>query len=186
MKQYFLRMCRQGRTRDVSFLRLFLFLHKTRNLLFSQKLLRLQLVTVLTLILMSGCASDPKKLSPVATEVKQIKKTLAKLIQAYEKRNKDDFLEKLDPSSGLRRSLEERIAEDFSGFSEAKLSIAIERIEIEEKMLLTALQWKGVWMTHSAASPFEKRGKALFLWSPRKDSKLVEIRGDSPFASFSK
>jgi len=130
---------------------------------------------------LAACASDTKKPSPVHTEVGQVTDTLRHLTQAYAEKKTDRFLEQLSPASKLRESLEQQIPKSFARFSEVTLSIVIERIEIKEKQLLTAVRWKGTWKK-DAASRFEKRGHALFIWAPRKEPKLLKIKGRSPFS----
>jgi len=130
----------------------------------------------------SGCAGDPQTASPVSLEVGTLQGLLKQLSRAYEKKSRDDFLSALNPASELRRFFEKQLEQDFAHFSEVDLSMFIERVEVQEKQVLMTVRWKGSWKV-GPGSTRKQRGKSLFLWSPRKDPKLLEILGRSPFVT---
>lgn len=118
-------------------------------------------------------------------QVAHVQKALNHLSQAYERKNEPEFLEKLDPDSKLLDAVRAGILQDFKQFSEAELSLVIDRVEIDEESFQTMVHWQGGWK-QSSSPPVEKRGDAVFYWIGREDPKLTEIRGDSPFGLFSR
>ncbi len=138
-------------------------------------------VFLFVLFFLSACASDPKKVSPVATQVLEIQKSLKDLSKAYEKRDESAFFERLDRNSKWLDSLKDGVKRDFERSTVITLSFVIDRVEIKEGLSQTSLRWKGRWTLPSASEAIEKRGKVIFSWVDRDHPKLTEIRGDSPF-----
>jgi len=144
------------------------------------------LVFLFSFFFLSACASDPKKASPVVTQVGEIQKRLKALSGAYEKRDESAFFEKLDADSKWLDSVREDVTQDFRQFSEATLSFVIDRVEIKENISQTTLRWQGRWTIPSSSDPLTKRGEVIFSWIDRDDPKLTKIRGDSPFGKLSR
>ncbi len=135
----------------------------------------------LSFFIMTACASDPKKPSPVAKQVGRIQERLKEFSKAYESRDERMIFATLDASSTLLDSVREKILQDFKQYSKTQLSFVIERVEIEENSFKTTLRWRGLWKADSEPDPIERQGGVIFFWEDRDNPKLTEVRGDSPF-----
>ncbi|VAX29341.1 hypothetical protein MNBD_NITROSPIRAE01-1764 [hydrothermal vent metagenome] len=140
-------------------------------------------ILLFALFFLSACASDPKRASPIVTQVGQIQKSLKHLSKAYEKRDESAFFKTLDADSKLLDALKDGIKRDFERFTVVTLSFVIDHIVIKENVSQTTLRWQGRWTLPSSSEAIEKRGKVIFSWVNRDHPKLTEIRGDSPFGS---
>ena len=140
----------------------------------------------LSLFILSACASDPKKPSPVANQVGRIQERLKQFSKSYEQRDKKTIFSAFDPGSALLDPVRDKILQDLERFSKTQLSFVIERVEIEESAFKTTLRWRGLWRVGLDPDPMERQGGVVFLWSDRDNPKLTEVRGDSPFGLFSR
>lgn len=144
------------------------------------------LLLVSLVFLCAACASDPKKLSPVVTQVDRIQKVLNRISDAYQARDAQAVFSNLDPAAKHLASVREAILQDFEQFPEATLSFVIKRVETEEASALTVLRWRVVLKKTSSAEVLENAGEAVFSWVNSDDPKLTEIRGGSPFGALAR
>lgn len=151
---------------------------------FSRKRWSYTVILLISIGLMWACATDKKKPSPVATQIGHVRTAIARLTESYEKKDKEGFFAGLDPSSESFRSLRKRVLQDFEHFSRVEISITIDRGEINEASIKTAVHWRGVWKESPDLPDFEKRGNAIFQWAASDDLKLIGIRGESPFGIY--
>lgn len=151
---------------------------------FSLKWLSHTVVLLLSISLLWSCATDNKKPNPVSTKIAPVRTAISSLAESYEKKDKEAFFAELDPSSESLRSLRNRVVQDFEHFSKVDISITIDRVEIKETSLKTAVRWRGVWTEGPNLPPLEKRGNAIFQWAATDDPKLIEIHGESPFGIY--
>lgn len=140
----------------------------------------------LSFFIITACASDPKKPSPVANQVSRIQERLKQFSKAYENKDEKTIFSAFDPSSDLINPVRGKILQDFKQFSKTQLSFFIDRVEIEEEVFKTTLRWQGVWKADSLPDSITKQGSVVFLWVGRDNPKLTEIRGDSPFGRLSR
>lgn len=87
----------------------------------------------------------------------------------------------LDPSFKSLPTFKEQVLRDLARFSEIKIDMKIDRVEVREGAISTAVHWDGSWKTAPGAIPLEKKGHALFVWTTGENPLLLEIRGDPPF-----
>lgn len=127
-----------------------------------------------------GCATTPYKPSPIAIQVDHVRQTLAEMTASYQKKDETGFFSAIDPSLQSPSSLKEQVSKDWKTFSDLNVDIKVDRVEIQEGSITTAVHWDGVWKT-AATPPVEKKGHALFIWTTAEPPRLLEIRGDAPF-----
>ena len=139
---------------------------------------------LLVLFFFEACATTPTKPSPVAEQVDRIRQALASITESYEKKDEKKFLSTLDPSFKSLPSFKEQIQRDLTAFSEMKVDLKIDRVEVREGEISTAVHWGGTWKTSMGAPPLEKKGHAIFVWTSGENPLLLEIRGDPPFGIF--
>lgn len=144
----------------------------------------IQLILLLLLVILEGCATDSSKPSPVAIEVDRLQETLLSITESYEKKDEKTFFSKLDPAFQPLTPFREQVLRDFKNFSEANIRLVIERVQIEPDAAVTAVRWGGTWKSGAGAPPLEKKGHALFRWTPGENPQLLEIKGDPPFGIF--
>lgn len=142
------------------------------------------LLLFLVFFFVGACASAPAKPSPVAEQVDRIRQALASITESYEKKDEKKFLSNLDPSFKSLPIFKEQVLKDLTTFSEIDLDVKVDRVEVREGSISTAVHWGGVWKTAPGALPLEKKGHALFVWSTGETPLLLEIRGDPPFGVF--
>ena len=142
------------------------------------------LFLLLVLFFLEACASTPAKPSPVAEQVGRIRQALASITESYEKKDEKKFLSSLDPSFKSLPSFKAQVLKDLATFSEINLDMKVDRVEIREGSVSTAVHWDGVWKTAPGVPPLEKKGHALFVWTTGDAPLLLEIRGDPPFGVF--
>jgi len=133
---------------------------------------------------LGACATTPTKPSPVAEQVDRIRQALGSITESYEKKDEKKFLSALDPSFKSLPSFKEQVLKDLTTFSEINIDMKIDRVEVREGSVSTAVHWDGVWKTAAGASPLEKKGHALLVWTTGENPLLLEIRGDPPFGIF--
>jgi hypothetical protein len=138
---------------------------------------------LLLLFVLQGCATDSSKPSPVAIEVDRLQETLLSITESYEKKDEKTFFSKLDPAFQPLIPFKNQVLRDFKNFSEANIRMVVERIQIEQASVVTAVRWGGTWKSGTDA-PIEKKGHALFRWTTGENPQLLEIRGDPPFGIF--
>lgn len=103
------------------------------------------------------------------------------ITESYEKKDEKKFLSSLDPSFKPLPSFKEQLLKDWATFSETKIDMKIDRVEVRQESISTAVHWGGVWKREPGAPPLEKKGHALFVWTTGETPLLLEIRGDPPF-----
>ncbi|MFQ5781258.1 MAG: nuclear transport factor 2 family protein, partial [Nitrospiria bacterium] len=134
------------------------------------------LFLLLTLFLIEGCATDPRKPSPVSIQVTRLEEALLEVTGAYEQKDEERFFSKLDPSFHPLTRFKSQVVRDFNTFSRVDIQMTIERIQIAQESLLATVRWKGSWTANPDAPPLEKRGHALFRWTSKEDPLLLEIK----------
>jgi hypothetical protein len=145
---------------------------------------KLQLILSLFFFVLGGCATDPTKPSPVAMEADRLQEALLSITESYEKKDEKTFFSKIDPAFPSLTPFRNQVLQDFQNFSEANIRMVIERIQIDPESVVTAVRWGGTWKTAPDAPALEKKGHALFRWTPGENPQLLEIRGDPPFGIF--
>lgn len=132
----------------------------------------------------AACATAPTKPSPVAEQVDRIRQAVASITESYEKKDEKKFLSSLDPSFKSLPSFKEQVLQDLATFSEIDIDMKIDRVEVREGSISTAVHWGGVWKGAAGTPPLEKKGHALLVWTSGETPLLLEIRGDPPFGIF--
>lgn len=145
----------------------------------------LGLIAFLPLLLLfffsSGCATTPSKPSAVAEQVEHVRQALTEMTASYEKKDEAAFFAAVDPSFQSSPALKEQVPKDWKAFSDISVEIKIDRVEIREGAITTAVHWGGIWKTAASAPPLEKKGHALLVWTTGEQPLLLEIRGEAPF-----
>ncbi|MFQ5598439.1 MAG: hypothetical protein ACE5GK_10360 [Nitrospiria bacterium] len=143
------------------------------------RLIRL-LPFLLVFFILLSCTADKKKPTPVTNKLAHVRGRIEKLREFYEKKDDEGFFSGLDPSFEGLQVFQKRVRQDFSRFSKAEISVIIDRVEMDEDTIKTAVRWRGLWVWEEAP-PLEKNGSATFIWTSSKDSKLVGVLGEGPF-----
>ncbi len=133
------------------------------------------------LLFIYGCATQPLGSSSVALTVDQLRQAFSSIKTSYEKKDEKGFFSMVHPSFQTAAPLKAGVLRDFNLFSEANISLFMNRVQIEETSILTWARWEGVWKTASGSSPLERRGYVLFEWTKTDAPQLLAIQGDSPF-----
>jgi hypothetical protein len=120
----------------------------------------------------------------MAEQVDRVRQALVSITESYEKKDEKKFLSSLDPSFKSLSSFKEQVLKDLATFSEMNIDMKIDRVEVREGSISTAVHWGGIWKMEPGAPPLEKKGHALFVWTTGEDPLLLEIRGDPPFGIF--
>lgn len=138
----------------------------------------------LLFIFFAGCATAPTKPSPVAEQVGRVRQALVSITESYEKKDEKKFLSSLDPSFQSLPAFKEQLLKDLDAFSEIKIDMKVDRVEVQAGSIATAVHWGGVWKGAPGSPPLEKKGHAVFVWTTGEAPLLLEIRGDPPFGIF--
>ncbi len=135
---------------------------------------------IVALVCWEGCASAPKPPSPVAIQVARIETALNSIAASYQKKDPSRLSLHLSPAFLGRSLLQEQIERDIATFSEIKVKMQLNRVEMTNEIVWTSIYWEGTW-TIPGKEPLMASGQALFGWNTDDPPRLLEIRGDPPW-----
>lgn len=138
---------------------------------------RLLLFCLLSAYIISGCAGNVI-LSEDALRIRNTVDMINQLEHLYQERD-EGMLSLFTPEYLSDTGMRDAITQDMKRFSSIKLSIFIEKIEVDGDLVNVSVHWNGSWDDGNKA--LREGGNAVIVIRSGAGLRTADIKGDSPF-----